>query len=549
MAMFEQLLKSLPHFNQTSDNALEIKHPFGKGTLYCLSCVNGVIEGWIIDTRANDHMSLDNNDLDDVQVLKNKQVVNLPNGHTSVISKVGNVTLENKLELKNVLIVPSFKFRLLSVLKLTQDSQCFVTFYEKLCVIQDLKTRKVLGLGKKKVGLYHLISLPLDQIHAQVSSTIVSALEDCNLPLMKSLGIEHQTSSVERPQQNGRVERRHKNIMEIARALRLHAHLPLSYWGDCVIASTYLINRFLTAMLKFKTTSEVLLHSEPTYENLSVFGCLAVIEKKAKLVIIRNKQRRKVYYEETFAPVAKMVTIRALLAVTAMNGLETCQMDASNAFLHGDLFEEVYMQMPQGYVGELNYFLGLEICKSKQGIFISQKKYTLDLLTEAGLSNAKSYKLPMDSHVKLQVDMGTPHPDLEAVKHLLRYLLTAPGQGVVSRSSAEAEYRAMALTCCEVTWLISLLKDLGLKDFGPVNLNCDNKATIYIAANLVFHARTKYIEIDCHCRLQGDDGFEMLRGFLREEMLCFRTGFWLLECPRSAGTGYKRVLGIWNQLL
>ncbi|GJT04308.1 retrovirus-related pol polyprotein from transposon TNT 1-94 [Tanacetum coccineum] len=166
-----------------------------------------------------------------------------------------------------------------------------------------------------------------------------------------------------------------------------------------------------------------------------------------------------------------------------LNGWRLVRIDVSNAtFIHGDLFEKVYMQMPQGYVGqgactghyffyfglqikeilvwsktgtktmttlhltacsvllmiantgssttkiqhlksqlsshfhmkdlgELNYFLGLEICKSEQGIFISQKKYTLDLLTEAGLSNAKSYKLPMDSHVKLQADMGTPLPD------------------------------------------------------------------------------------------------------------------------------------------
>ncbi|GJW07591.1 cysteine-rich receptor-like protein kinase 8 [Tanacetum coccineum] len=71
-------------------------------------------------------------------------------------------------------------------------------------------------------------------------------------------------------------------------------------------------------------------------------------------------------------------------------------------------------------------------------------------------------------------------------------------QAVVSRSSAEAEYRAMALTCCEVTWLVSMLKDLGLKDLGPVDLKCDNKATLYIAVNPVFHARTKHIKIDCH---------------------------------------------------
>ncbi|GKF50144.1 hypothetical protein Tco_0146611 [Tanacetum coccineum] len=69
---------------------------------------------------------------------------------------------------------------------------------------------------------------------------------------------------------------------------------------------------------------------------------------------------------------------------------------------------------------------------------------------------------------------------------------------IISRSSVEAEYEAMTLTCYEVTWLVSLLKDLGIKDLGPVDLKCDNLATIHIASNLVFHARIKHIEVDCH---------------------------------------------------
>nr|GEZ77558.1 uncharacterized mitochondrial protein AtMg00810-like [Tanacetum cinerariifolium] len=71
-------------------------------------------------------------------------------------------------------------------------------------------------------------------------------------------------------------------------------------------------------------------------------------------------------------------------------------------------------------------------------------------------------------------------------------------QVVISRSSIEAEYRDMALTCCEVTWLISMLEELGIKDLEHVDLYCDNKAALYIATNLVFHARTKHIKVDCH---------------------------------------------------
>lgn len=71
-------------------------------------------------------------------------------------------------------------------------------------------------------------------------------------------------------------------------------------------------------------------------------------------------------------------------------------------------------------------------------------------------------------------------------------------QTVVARSTAEAEYRAMALTTCEITWLSSLLKDLGLHNLPPSVLNCDNQAALAIAANPVMHEKTKHIDIDYH---------------------------------------------------
>ena len=68
----------------------------------------------------------------------------------------------------------------------------------------------------------------------------------------------------------------------------------------------------------------------------------------------------------------------------------------------------------------------------------------------------------------------------------------------VSRSSAEAECRAVTNTCLELAWLRYILQDLKVPLSEPALLYCDNQASLQIAANPVFHKRTKHIEIDCH---------------------------------------------------
>nr|GEX93576.1 putative reverse transcriptase, RNA-dependent DNA polymerase, Gag-polypeptide of LTR copia-type [Tanacetum cinerariifolium] len=102
---------------------------------------------------------------------------------------------------------------------------------------------------------------------------------------------------------------------------------------------------------------------------------------------------------------------------------------------------------------------------------------------------------------------------LEAAKRVLRrsktrYLLLFSGgpiswktkkQSVVSRSSTEAEYRAMASIISEILWVRWLLKDMQVQLTTPTSLFCDNQAARHIANNLVYYERTKHVEMDFFC--------------------------------------------------
>jgi histone deacetylase 1/2 len=77
---------------------------------------------------------------------------------------------------------------------------------------------------------------------------------------------------------------------------------------------------------------------------------------------------------------------------------------------------------------------------------------------------------------------------------------SARKQATVSRSSTEAEYKAVANATAEIMWVQTLLKEIGVSSPRMARLWCDNMGAKYLSANLVFHARTKHIEVDFLCQ-------------------------------------------------
>uniref|UniRef100_A0A1S3X1K3 Uncharacterized protein n=1 Tax=Nicotiana tabacum TaxID=4097 RepID=A0A1S3X1K3_TOBAC len=142
-----------------------------------------------------------------------------------------------------------------------------------------------------------------------------------------------------------------------------------------------------------------------------------------------------------------------------------------------------------------------------------QRKYTLELIFELGLGAAKPPITPIEVNIKLTTKEYDEHTssynttndellqDPSKYQRLLGkllYLAVTRPDIAFSVQTLRSEYRSIASIVAELVWMLGLLKDIGVSVALPVNIHTDSKAAIQIAVNLVFHERTKNIEIDCH---------------------------------------------------
>nr|GEZ51871.1 hypothetical protein [Tanacetum cinerariifolium] len=152
-----------------------------------------------------------------------------------------------------------------------------------------------------------------------------------------------------------------------------------------------------------------------------------VIRNKAKLVAQGYNQEEGIEYEEVFAPVARIEAIRLFLAYALIMGFIVYQMDVKSAFLYGTINEELcrefealmHDKFQMSAMGELTFFIGLQVLQKKDGIFLSQNKYVGDILKKFGYSDVRSANTPMDK----ENPWGKDGPGKDVELHLYRSMI------------------------------------------------------------------------------------------------------------------------------
>nr|GEU46452.1 zinc finger, CCHC-type [Tanacetum cinerariifolium] len=159
-----------------------------------------------------------------------------------------------------------------------------------------------------------------------------------------------------------------------------------------------------------------------------------IIDKfKARLVIQGFRQKEGINYFDTYAPVARITTIRMLLALATIHNLVIHQMDIKTTFLNGDLDKEVYIKQPEGFVmpgnehKEADVILGIKIKHENKGIVITQSHYIEKILKNFNREDCSSVSTPIDPVKNLKPNTGTPVDQLEYSRAIgfLMYAMTS----------------------------------------------------------------------------------------------------------------------------
>nr|GFA88452.1 uncharacterized mitochondrial protein AtMg00810-like [Tanacetum cinerariifolium] len=218
-----------------------------------------------------------------------------------------------------------------------------------------------------------------------------------------------------------------------------------------------------------------------------------VIRNKARLVAVGYSQQEGIDYDETFAHVARIESIRLFLAYAAQKDFTIFQMDVKIAFLNGILKEKVYVGQP-----------------SVPTPMVEQAKLKLDLVGKP--VDHTDYRrivdvclwYPKDSGFDLtaysDADHAGCHLDRKSTSGSVQFLgdklvcWSSKKQNCVSISTAESDYVVVSGCCAQVLWMRTQLTDYGFF-YDKVPIYCGSKSAIAISCNPVQHTRAKHIDV------------------------------------------------------
>eukprot|EP00253_Pinus_taeda_P012031 PITA_12031 len=156
------------------------------------------------------------------------------------------------------------------------------------------------------------------------------------------------------------------------------------------------------------------------------------------------------------------------LAIVVSQGWEVHQMDVKNAFLHGDLSEDIYMEQPHGFIQDSSL-----VCRLKKSLY--------------GLKQASRACIDHKSTSGYSLNLGSGPICWSSKK-----------QVSIALSSAEAEYRGAVNITIQALWLQHFLTELGVQFHQPIVIWCDNHNTLKFCRDPVQWQQTKHIEIHMH---------------------------------------------------
>ncbi|XP_019254158.1 PREDICTED: uncharacterized protein LOC109232917 [Nicotiana attenuata] len=279
-----------------SNNEDSTANATGTDTDTTLLVSNGSQE-WIIDTGATNHMVSDTNLLNEstiVQTTKPKKVL-LPNGDVSLVTHTGASSISDKITISNV-FHDLFTGK---VREIGKEVRGLYILRVRLARSRQRAEYAAKGLTGGEANQINVELLPQRFGHVFVKTQfnkVIKVIRTDNgtefvnslcEQLFKNLGMIHHRSCAYTPQQNGVAKRKHRHILEITRAIRLQANIPIRFWGHCILAAVYILNRLPSSVIANISPYERLHNMKPSLNHLRVIGCLCyakVVQEQGKLM-------------------------------------------------------------------------------------------------------------------------------------------------------------------------------------------------------------------------------------------------------------------------